>query len=123
MRHGKGNTVLEIPIRVFRRVPKGGRLDAVVNRSLAIPALIALLEGPMGATQLNQAIGGFAGQSSILARVFADAGLVTIEERPGVAGRSAFTYSLTPLGEKLARALEKAADLLPDEEPRAPRRR
>lgn len=96
-------------------MPRGERLNDILARAHSVSALLALLERPRRMTDLNEAMGGYAGNAKILAYAFKEAGIVTIQEEPGPFGKTAYLVELTKTGKVLAQLLEKMVEHYPDE--------
>lgn len=93
----------------------GRGLEEALTTSGALRVLLALLDrAPLGATELTDAIGGYTAQGITAARSLERFGLVRVEEVGGFAGKPAYAISLTERGEKVARHLRTAAELVPD---------
>lgn len=93
----------------------GRGLEGAVSASGAIRVLVVLLEeSPLGATELTDRIGGYTAQGITAARPLAAAGLVSIKEIEGIAGKPAYEIELTPRGRQVAELIAKAAALVPD---------
>lgn len=95
-------------------VVPGRRLSEALGRQHAITVLIALLDAdePLGATELTFAIEGYTGSGIASARHLQKHGLVSIKEKPGVAGKVSYRISLTATGRRVAEALAETAELL-----------
>ena len=93
----------------------GTGLESALRTAGAVRVLLALLEhGPLGATELTEAIDGYTAQGITASRSLEAAGLVTVDEHPGVGGKPSYVIALTDLGAALAKAIRPTALVVPD---------
>lgn len=97
-------------------MPRGERLNNILSRSHSVSALLALLERPHRMTELNDAMGGYGGNSKILTEILEEAGWIIIHREKGPFGKTQYSIELTDLGRELAKLADKMAQLYPDVE-------
>lgn len=91
------------------------RLSDALGKKNAVLALLALKDADrgLGATELTEVIGGYAGSGIQIARHLERYRLVMVNEKNGFAGRPAYDIKLTKGGQRVAKALAQIVDLLP----------
>lgn len=99
---------------------RGATISDILGRANAVSALFALHAShprPLGVVQLAAEMGGNKGMGKPMAFHFADHGLATVREVPSTfPGGTAYEVMLTEKGIQLAKLLERALEIVPDDE-------